>query len=63
MIEGKAAVETPTFPTYEDHRMAMAFAPFAMLGTVHIEEARVVDKSYPLFWEDMEKLGFVVSNN
>ena len=63
MIEGKAVVDAPTFPTYEDHRMAMAFAPFAMLGRVHIEEAKVVEKSYPLFWEDVEKLGFEVVNN
>jgi len=60
MIEGKAKVEHPTFPTYEDHRMAMAFAPLAMLGKVSVEEAMVVEKSYPMFWEDLKKLGFVV---
>lgn len=60
MIEGKAAVENPTFPTYEDHRMAMAFAPLAMLGTVNVEESMVVEKSYPLFWEDLKKLGFEI---
>ena len=61
MIEGKATVATPTFPTYEDHRMAMAFAPLAMLGKIEVEEAKVVEKSYPLFWEDIQKLGFEVS--
>lgn len=59
-VEGTAKVEdTPRFPTYEDHRMAMAFAPLAMLGEVEIEEPKVVGKSYPKFWEDMEKLGFI----
>jgi len=61
MIEGKAVVDNPTFPTYEDHRMAMAFAPLAQLGQINIEEPKVVDKSYPLFWEDISTLGFVVS--
>jgi len=60
-IEGKAVVEnTPVFPTYEDHRQAMAIAPLGMLGIVEIEEPMVVKKSYPAFWEDIQKLGFVV---
>ncbi len=60
-IEGKAIVnDSPLFPTYEDHRMAMAFAPLAMLGPIQIEDPMVVNKSYPEFWEDLEKLGFVV---
>ncbi|MEO6500059.1 MAG: 3-phosphoshikimate 1-carboxyvinyltransferase, partial [Mucilaginibacter sp.] len=38
--------------TYEDHRMAMAFAPLALLiPEVEIEEAKVVEKSYPGFWD------------
>lgn len=61
MIDGKAVVDQPTFPTYEDHRMAMAFAPLAMFGPIKVEEAMVVEKSYPLFWEDLQRLGFVVS--
>ncbi len=49
----------PSFATYEDHRMAMAFAPLAMLlDVVQIEEPKVVGKSYPHFWEDLEKIGF-----
>lgn len=43
--------------TYEDHRMAMAFAPVALTKKIEIEEPGVVSKSYPTFWEDMEKLG------
>ena len=42
--------------TYEDHRMAMAFAPAALVMPVSIEEPQVVTKSYPSFWNDIEKL-------
>jgi len=45
--------------TYEDHRMAMAFAPLALLiPEVEIEDVIVVEKSYPAFWTDLEKVGF-----
>ena len=44
--------------TYEDHRMAMAFAPAALvLGSIDINNPEVVTKSYPGFWEDLEKAG------
>ncbi len=62
-IEGKAEISnTPIFPTYEDHRMAMALAPLAMFGEIIIEEPKVVEKSYPEFWEDISELGFIVSH-
>ena len=38
--------------TYQDHRMAMAFAPLLLKTSLRIEEANVVSKSYPTFWED-----------
>ena len=58
IVNGKATFEnTPQFPTYEDHRMAMAFAPLAMFHPVIIEAPNVVEKSYPDFWKDFEKLG------
>jgi 3-phosphoshikimate 1-carboxyvinyltransferase len=45
--------------TYDDHRMAMAFAPLALIiPEVEIEDANVVEKSYPAFWSDLEKVGF-----
>ena len=44
--------------TYQDHRMAMAFAPLAIKTPIIIEEASVVNKSYPDFWNDLEKIGF-----
>jgi len=46
--------------TYDDHRMAMAFAPLATLMNIEIRNPSVVDKSYPSFWEHMEKAGFSV---
>lgn len=46
----------PKIDTYDDHRMAMAFAPLCMLGDVIIEEPGVVAKSYPSFWEDVKKV-------
>ncbi|MGS0526632.1 3-phosphoshikimate 1-carboxyvinyltransferase [Zobellia nedashkovskayae] len=45
--------------TYNDHRMAMAFAPLAMKVPLFVNDAGVVSKSYPDFWKDLEKLGFV----
>jgi len=60
LVDGKASIGTPVFETYEDHRMAMAFAPLAMMGSIEVEEPMVVVKSYPHFWEDLESLGFVV---
>ena len=60
-VDGAANLDTqPTFETYEDHRMAMAFAPLAIMGSIKIEEPMVVRKSYPHFYEDLEKLGFQV---
>lgn len=44
--------DIPSVHTYDDHRMAMAFAPVAMRRSVIIEEPGVVAKSYPSFWED-----------
>ena len=44
--------------TYGDHRMAMGFAPLALLKPLEIENPEVVEKSYPGFWNDCESLGF-----
>lgn len=46
--------------TYNDHRMAMAFAPLALLNHIAIKTPEVVKKSYPQFWEDLNKVGFIV---
>lgn len=61
-ISGQARVQDcPAFATYEDHRMAMAFAPLAFLGDIAILEPGVVEKSYPDFWRDLEALGFEIT--
>jgi len=52
-----------SFRTYQDHRMAMAFAPLALLEPVQIQESSVVRKSYPRFWKDLEKVGFDIITN
>lgn len=45
--------------TYEDHRMAMAFAPLALkINQLEIEDAKVVEKSYPNYWADLHTAGF-----
>lgn len=42
--------------TYQDHRMAMSFAPFCLIKELNIEEEDVVEKSYPMFWKDLDDL-------
>ncbi len=52
----------PVIATYHDHRMAMAFAPVALVrGEILIEDPGVVTKSYPEFWKDLERAGFIIS--
>jgi 3-phosphoshikimate 1-carboxyvinyltransferase len=46
----------PRIATYDDHRMAMAFAPVALCRAVSIEDPSVVAKSYPSFWDDMARV-------
>ena len=47
--------------TYDDHRMAMAFAPLALvLNEMEIEDHLVVEKSYPHFWKDLESVGYEI---
>lgn len=48
--------------TYNDHRMAMAFAPLALLVPMRVQDADVVTKSYPDFWEDLEQSGFLLGS-
>lgn len=42
--------------TYDDHRMAMSFAPFCLIEELTIENEGVVKKSYPEFWRDLQKI-------
>lgn len=50
-------IEDQMIQTYNDHRMAMAFTPLALVGGILIEDPEVVSKSYPDFWKDLETLG------
>ncbi len=65
--DGTFPVEKQTVPeieTYHDHRMAMAFAPACQtFGSLAILDPMVVTKSYPGFWDDLKKVGFVVESN
>ena len=56
-----AIKEKISISTYQDHRMAMAFAPLALKVPIIIENAEVVSKSYPSFWEDLKSVGFDVN--
>ena len=48
--------------TYKDHRMAMSFAPLCLnYGELQINDVEVVSKSYPNFWEDLQKGGFKIN--
>lgn len=60
-VTGKAKVDNQSVYTYKDHRMAMAFAPLALLGEVQIENPDVVVKSYPSYWDDLKIAGFSVN--
>lgn len=52
---------SPVIKTYEDHRMAMAFAPAAMrFSNLRIDKPSVVTKSYPFYWSDLKKAGFKI---
>ena len=47
--------------TYDDHRMAMSFAPLSMINPIIIINPEVVSKSYLNFWNDLESIGFRIS--
>ena len=60
-FETIAAEAAPHISTYHDHRMAMAFAPAAIrFPGLIIDDAQVVSKSYPLFWEHLRQAGFKI---
>lgn len=58
-----APMEKPRIATYEDHRMALCFAPFAFRQKqLEIDHPGVVSKSYPQFWSALETVGFSVEH-
>ena len=60
LVATKAINPNVSIATYNDHRMAMAFAPLAFLVPICIENAEVVSKSYPDYWEDLKRIGFAI---
>jgi len=55
----KSIIPSINIATYQDHRMAMAFAPLALKVPITIQEAEVVSKSYPAFWMIYKVLDFI----
>ena len=58
LINSKKTNKNISIDTYNDHRMAMAFAPLALKVPIIINNAGVVSKSYPSFWDDLRKINF-----
>jgi 3-phosphoshikimate 1-carboxyvinyltransferase len=58
-----AIVSDVAIDTYHDHRMAMSFAPLGLCVPIIINDAEVVTKSYPSFWDDLKSLGFFIDSN
>ena len=48
--------------TYDDHRMAMAFSPLALLVPIKIKDPDVVSKSYPNFWKDLKSINYKITS-
>jgi len=60
-IDHRLASHPPVIQTYHDHRMALAFAPAALVyPEIIIDDPEVISKSYPRYWEDLKKVGFSI---
>jgi 3-phosphoshikimate 1-carboxyvinyltransferase len=63
--DARSEIQVPEYriETYNDHRMAMSFAPLALIyNTLSIQNPEVVTKSYPTFWDDLKSVGFSVNS-
>ncbi|WP_243470936.1 3-phosphoshikimate 1-carboxyvinyltransferase [Winogradskyella sp. MH6] len=60
LSKSNSITEGVSIDTYNDHRMAMAFAPLGLKTTLQINDAEVVSKSYPKFWDDLSAIGFKI---
>ena len=60
IFEAKKLKKNTIINTYHDHRMAMSFAPLSLKIPISIENPNVVVKSYPGFWDDLKKAGFII---
>ena len=61
LSESDTIKESVSIATYHDHRMAMAFAPLALKVPIIIQDALVVSKSYPTYWDDLKSIGFEIT--
>ena len=61
ILESKE-LKSALIDTYEDHRMAMAYAPLAIVQTLEIDDPEVVVKSYPEYWKDLKQNGFEIQS-
>lgn len=61
-LKGEFRATSLPIKTYNDHRMAMAFSPLALLDKIEIQHPEVVAKSYPDFWKDLAQAGFEISD-
>lgn len=60
-INSKFKAQNSKVNTYKDHRMAMSFAPLALsCDIIEIENPSVVEKSFPHFWDELKKVGFII---
>jgi 3-phosphoshikimate 1-carboxyvinyltransferase len=62
-INPKKLISNAEIETYEDHRMAMSFAPLSILTNITIKDSDVVSKSYPNFWNDLMKIGVKINKS
>lgn len=62
LIPGTVPATIPPIETYDDHRMAMAFAPLCQVREVIIDNPDVVKKSYPAFWDDLRTMGIIIKS-
>ena len=60
LFKTKEIKKNITINTYQDHRMAMSFAPLSLKIPILIEDPHVVVKSYPKFWDDLKTAGFII---
>jgi len=60
VVSSNFSVNGQLIDTYDDHRMAMAFAPLALIGNISIDNPSVVNKSYPSYWEHLKQIGIQI---
>ena len=62
LSSSRSFINNCSISTYDDHRMAMSFAPLSLKVPLSIQDPSVVSKSYPDFWNDLIQLNFDVKN-